>query len=78
MVPSTLVRAGIVTLFAGVYLYWSVPIWLRFIVGPYWDYEAFAYALFFFCVSFIGTGGLLLFRGAFLLLPSHRESARSL
>ena len=71
MCPGMLLKAGIVTFLAGIYMYWGIPIWLRFFgVGPWGEGMVIRYLLYWFSVSVIGTGGLLSFRG---LLAAMRE-----
>ena len=78
MPPKTLFRAGIVALAVGIYLFWSIPVWLRFFEIYPWNYQVLAPVLLWFCVSLAGAGGLLLWRAAFRSLPLRWESDRCL
>jgi len=77
MSPRMLLSTGIITFLAGVYLYWSVPIWLRFLgVGPWGEGMVIRHVLYWFCVSVTGAGGLLFFRGLLALISARRETAQ--
>jgi len=77
MSPRMLLRAGIITFLAGVYLYWGVPIWLRFFgVGPWGEGMVIRHILYWFCVSVTGAGGLLFFRGLLALTGARRRTAQ--
>src|ERR1700730_11910384 len=78
MPAKTLFRAGIVALLVGIFLFWSIPVWLRFIERYPWDHRELASVLFWFSVSLAGSGALLLWRAAFRGLPLRRESDRCL
>ena len=68
-----LLRAGIITFLIGVYLYWSVPIWLRFLgVGPWGEGMVIRHVFYAFCVSVTGAGGVLLFRGLRAFIGARR------
>ena len=74
MPPRSLFRAGIVALLLGIFLFWSIPIWLRFVEIYPRNYPELASVLFWFSVSIAGTGALLLWRAAFRNLPLRWES----
>jgi hypothetical protein len=77
MSPRMLLRTGIITFLAGVYLYWSVPIWLRFFgVGPWGEGMVIRPVLYWFCISVTGAGGLLFFRGLLAFISARREAAQ--
>ena len=77
MFPRTLLRTGIVTFLVGVYLYWSVPILLRFFgVGPWGEGMVIRHVLYWFYVSVTGAGGLLFFRGLLALITARRRTAQ--
>src|SRR5712691_9690801 len=78
MPSKTLFRAGIAAVLVGIYLFWSIPVWLRFFEIYPWNYQVLAPVLLWFCVSLAGAGGLLLWRAAFRSLPLRWESDRCL
>ena len=75
MPPKTLLRAGAVTLLVAIFLFWSVPVWLRFFDSDVWEL---ALVLFWFCVSLAGAGGFLLLLAALSLLSPRWKSSRGL
>ena len=77
MPPKSLVRAGISTLAAGIFLYWSTPIWLRFVEPYEWDWPL-AEVVSWLCLSFVGAGGLLLLRAAFEWLAARETTGSNL
>jgi biopolymer transport protein ExbD len=68
MQPKSFFRAGIVALLLGIFLFWSIPIWLRFVEIYPWNYRELASVLLWFSVSLAGAGALLLCRAAFHVL----------
>ena len=77
MSPRMLLKTGIITFFAGVYLYWSIPIWLRFFrVGQGGEGMVIRHVLYWFCASVTGAGGLLFFRGLLALISARRGAAQ--
>src|SRR5712664_2454381 len=78
MPPRSLFRAGIVALLLGIFLFWSIPVWLRFVEIYPWDYWELASVLFWFSVSLAGAGALLLWRATFRNLQLRCESDRCL
>ena len=77
MSPLMLLKTGIITFLAGVYLYWSLPIWLRFFgVGPWGEGMVIRHVLYWFCVSVTGAGGLLFLRGLLALISARRGAAQ--
>ena len=78
MSPKSLFLAGIVALLAGIFLFWSIPVWLRFVEIYPWNYRELASILFWFSVSLAGAGALLLWRAAFRMLSLRWESDRCL
>jgi hypothetical protein len=77
MSPRMLAKTGIITFIAGVYLYWGIPIWLRFFeVGPWGEGMVIRHVLYWFCVSLTGAGGLLFLRGLIALHSARRGSAQ--
>jgi biopolymer transport protein ExbD len=73
MPPKSLFCAGIVALLAGIFLFWSIPVWLRFVEIYPWNYRELASVLFWFSVSLSGAGALLVWRAAFRMLFLHWE-----
>ena len=77
MSPRMLLKTGIITFLAGVYLYWSIPIWLRFFgVGPWGEGMVIRHVLYWFCVSVTCAGGLLFLRGLLALISARRGAAQ--
>jgi biopolymer transport protein ExbD len=72
MPPTTLLRAGIVTLLVGIVLIFTIPLGLTYVEMYLASYRMLdrlvAPVLFWFCVSLIGAGGMLVFRAAFGLV----------
>jgi biopolymer transport protein ExbD len=73
MPPKILFRAGSVALLLGVFLFWGIPIWLRFPDAYPWSYRELASVLLWFSVSLAGAGGLLIWRAALRLRPVRWE-----
>jgi biopolymer transport protein ExbD len=78
MPSKNLLRAGAVSVLAGIVLYCSIPVWLSFAELYPSDRLELALMLFWFCVSLAGAGGLLLLRGTLSLLPLQQASGRKL
>ena len=77
MPPKILVRAGVYLLAAGIFLYWSVPIWLRFNEPYEWDWLL-AGIVAWLALSMAGAGFFLLIRAAFSGLAAHANSSNNL
>ena len=77
MPPKILVRAGVYLLAAGIFLYWSVPIWLRF-NEPYEGDWLLAEVVAWLALSMAGAGFFLLIRAAFSGLAAHANSSNNL
>jgi biopolymer transport protein ExbD len=78
MPPKILFRAGSVALLLGVFLFWGIPIWLRFLDVYPGSYRELAAVLLWFSVSLAGAGGLLIWRAALRLRPLRWEPDRCL
>jgi len=78
MPPKTLFRAGIVALLVGMFLFWSIPVWLQFVESYPGGNEQIASVLFWFSVSLTGAGGMLLWRAVFGILTPRGQSERCL
>jgi biopolymer transport protein ExbD len=78
MSRKSLFHAGIVALLVGIFLLWSIPVWLRFVEIYPWNYRELAPVLFWFSASLAGAGGLLLWRAVFCVLARRWEPDRGL
>jgi biopolymer transport protein ExbD len=78
MPPKSLFRAGIVALLLGIFLFWSIPVWLRFVEIYPWNYRELVSVLFWLSVSIAAAGALLLCRAAFRVLARRWASDQDL
>ena len=78
MPTRALFYAGIIALLIGIFLFWSLPVFLRFVEIYPLNYENLAAVLFWFSVSVAGAGGLLLWRAAIRTLPPRWQSNQCL
>jgi uncharacterized protein YjeT (DUF2065 family) len=74
MTHRSLFGAGIVALAAGLFLYWALPIWFRFLDIYEWSSFVLQGIVFCFVVTLSATGAVLILRGIIEFFFPREES----